>query len=286
MKTLFSILYIPINDTLDEKVSIGLIMFDGERCFFKFASNKLQAVKGLLVNERYHIIKIYLKTLEKEINTTVYNTDARLSFDLTTKPNWVNESYIGYLSKYSNNLVQFSETKTIDIELSGETFKRVFEKYIFQYDELPLIEGTQNIYDKVKAKLYPKIKGKVNIDRTLTADDFENLFAPVEVNFIGINGIPVAGQAFDFEKKHYNLENDVTRFISLTKALELEGQKDGKYFILGREPYLNKSDKNHLMWTQIRDSDFLEFVDIDEIGIVEEYIDKNHVIPYFKSDND
>jgi len=36
------------------------------------------------------------------------------------------------------------------------------------------------------------------------------------------------------------------------------------------------------MWEQIRDSDFLEFVDIDEVGIVEDYIDKNHVIPFFK----
>ncbi len=128
--------------------------------------------------------------------------------------------------------------------------------------------------------MYPNIEGKVNIDRTLTSLDFENLFAPVEVNFIGVNGVPVAGQTFDFEKKHYFLENDVTRFISLTKALELEGKKDGKYFILGREP-LKGYDKNHLMWKQIRDSDFLEFVDIDEVGIIEEYIDKNHVIPFF-----
>lgn len=33
----------------------------------------------------------------------------------------------------------------------------------------------------------------------------------------------LAGQNIDFEKKHYNLENDITRFVSLTKAIELAG---------------------------------------------------------------
>ena len=138
---------------------------------------------------------------------------------------------------------------------------------------------------KIKTKLYPKIEDRVNIDISLTSSHFENLFAPIEVNFIGLNGIPVAGQTIDFEKKHYNLENDVTRYVSLTKAIELEdryledGDK-GKYFVIGREPEI-KSDKNHSLWEQIRDSDFLEFIDIDEIGIVEEYIKKNDVRPYF-----
>jgi hypothetical protein len=132
----------------------------------------------------------------------------------------------------------------------------------------------------VKQNLFPKIENKVNLELSLTSDDFENLFAPIEIDFIGINGIPVAGQTFDFEKKHYYLENDVTRFVSLTKAIELEGINRGKYYVLGREPQKN-IDKNHLLWEHIRDSDFLEFVDVDEIGIVEEYIKEHNVRPYF-----
>lgn len=281
MKTLFSILYVPISATLDEKVSIGLVMSDGEQQFFKYSHSKLNAIKGLLDNESYIILKSYLKSLEKEINTVTESGKELFSAGITSKAKWVSNSYISYLSKYSNNLLQFSEPKFIDVPLTEITFRKVFEKYIFQYDEVVTSKLFTNVFEKVKINLYPNIEGKVNIDRTLTSLDFENLFAPVEVNFIGVNGVPVAGQTFDFEKKHYFLENDVTRFISLTKALELEGKKDGKYFILGREP-IKSNDKNHLMWQQIRDSDFLEFVDIDEIGIVEEYIDKNHVIPFFK----
>lgn len=281
MKTIFSILYVPISATLDEKVSIGLIMSDGIQNYFRFSQSKLQAIKSLIDVESHTILKTYLRSLEKEINMELVNDKTLFTIEIASKAKWVNSSYITYLSKYSNNLLQFSEPKVIDISLDEITYKRIFEKYIFQYEEIVSTQTEPTIFQKVRTKLYPKITGKVNIDKTLTSNDFANLFAPVEVNFIGVNGVPVAGQAFDFEKKHYFLENDVTRFISLTKALELSGQPDGKYFVLGREPKVSHNDKNHLMWSQIRDARFLEFVDIDEIGIVEDYIEKNHVIPFF-----
>lgn len=285
MKTLFSILYVPISATLDEKVSIGLVMSNDDHQIFKYSQSKLSAIKGLLDNESNNILKSYLKSLEKEINVVTESGKELFAIDIPSKAKWVSNSYISYLSKYSNNLLQFSEPKFIDVPLTALTFRKVFEKYIFKYEEEITSRLYTNVFEKVRTKLYPNIEGMVNIDRTLTSLDFENLFAPLEVNFIGVNGVPVAGQTFNFEKGHYYLENDVTRFISLTKALELEGKKDGKYFVLGREPMKNY-DKNHLMWRQIRDSDFLEFVDIDEVGIVEEYIVTNHVIPYFKESSE
>jgi hypothetical protein len=282
MKTIYSILYVPINAALDEKVSIGLIMSDGILNYFKYSQSKLQAIKSLLDTESYNILKTYLRSLEKEINKEVEDKNALLTISINSKAKWVNSSYLSYLSNYSNNLLTFAEPKFMDVLLDDATYKRVFEKYIFQYEELISVTSEPTVFQKVKTKLYPKITGKVNIDKTLTSDDFANLFAPVEVNFIGVNGVPVAGQAFDFEKKHYFLENDVTRFVSLTKALELSGQPNGKYFVMGREPKVSKTDKNHMMWAQIRDAKFLEFVDIDDVGIVEDYIDKNHVSPFFK----
>ncbi|TDG37455.1 hypothetical protein EZJ43_04895 [Pedobacter changchengzhani] len=281
MKTLFSILYVPISTTLDERVSIGLIMFNGEQHFFKYSALKLQAIKGLLDSESNTILKTYLKTLEKEINSSSGTADELFDVEISAKANWINTSYISYLSKYSNNLIQFSEAKTIEIPLNSTNFKKVFEKYIFQYNEVTEVDESISVYQKVKAKLYPNIVGKVNVDKTVTPNDFKNLIAPFEVNFIGLNGVPVAGQAIDFEKQHFYLENDISRFIALTNALELDEKRDGKYFVLGREPKVNHNQRNHLMWEQIRDSDFLEFVDIDEVGIVEDYINKNNVAPFF-----
>jgi len=277
MKTFFTILYIPINTTFDEKVSIGLIMSDNDSHYFKYSSTKLSVIKGLLNNQSHSILKDYLKSLDKEINQKENLNDSIIY----ENNNWVNESYISYLSKYSNNLIQFSKPTDIKIELSKDSFKLLFEKYIYKFEEeISETVDLNNVFEKVRKYLYPAIADKVNIERTITSNDFENLFASIEVNFIGKNGAPVSGHTFDFEKKHYFLENDLTRYVSLTKAIDLDIKEAGKYFVLGREPQ-KAIDKNHSLWRQIRDSDFLEFVDIDEVGIIEDYIINNNVSPLF-----
>lgn len=282
MKTIYSILYLNLNTTLNEKVSIGVVMSDGIKEYFKYSSEKLSIFKHIIDDESYGFVKSYVKSIEKEIGVKS-NSSNTLFKQKEGHYNWVNKSYIAYLSRYSNNIIQFDSPKTIDVELNNNTFKKIFEKYIFNYTENLKVNIPIDIHLKVKDNLLPKIKSRVNIERTLTSEDFENLFAPIEIDFIGINGIPVAGQTVNFEKNHHNLENDVTRFISLTKAIELEGQGRnnlGKYFVLGREPQ-KVMDKNHSLWEQIKGSDFLEFVDIDEVDIVQEYIEKNNVKPFF-----
>lgn len=281
MKTFYSIIYVTLNATLNERVSIGLLMSNSYEHYFNYSGEKLLPFKSILDAERYSIVKSYLKSLEKEISLSRENIDEFVE-KRDFEHDWLNENYIRYLSKYSNNIIQFSPPKNIDIELNSSNYRRIFEKYIFHYFEQVNRINEMDIYSRVKVELFPKIEKRVNIERTITANDFENLFASIEVDFIGNNGIPVAGQTIDFEKKHYNLENDITRFVSLIKAIELKDNKKGKYYVLGREPLI-KIDKNqnHLLWEQIRDSDFLEFIDVDEVGIVQEYIEDNNVSPYF-----
>lgn len=282
MKTIYSILSISLNAAFDEKISIGIVARNGEKSLFKYSIEKLNAIKSILSPEKLYIIKNYLTLLENDINSTDINT--MFYEELSTSKNWINESYISYLSRYSNSTIQFSNPTIVDIELNDDDFKWLFEKYVFKFydntNDIVYRNRSANIISKVKKDLYPSIEDNVNIDITLNSSDFENLFAPIEVNFFGMNNVPVAGQAFDFEKKHYFLENDVTRYVSLTKALELEGKENGKYFVLGREPK-RSNQKSHLMWEHIRDSDFLEFIDVDEIGIVEEYVKDHSVRPYF-----
>lgn len=280
MKTIYSILYVNLNTTLEERVSIGVVVSNGIKNYFKYSTDKLSAFKGLLNTERYGLIKNYLKSIEKQIGDSNVSITSPLFEKKEFQNNWVNKSYLTYLSKYSNNIVQFSLPKSIDVELNSNNFKRIFEKYIFRYSEEINVTPIFNVHSVVKTQLFPKIEKRVNLEKTLTSGDFDNLFAPIDIDFIGVNGIPVAGQTIDFDKKHYYLENDVTRFVSLTKAIELEGDIRGKYFVLGREPQ-KKINKNHFLWEQIRDTKFLEFVDVDEVGIIEEYIKKNNVKPFF-----
>lgn len=279
MKTIYSILYITLNAALNEKISIGMVMFNSQEHFYNFSNEKLSVIRNLMDSERFNLIKKYLLSIEKDLNidNTINN---KLFSNRDLKNNWISESYISYLSKYSNNIVQFSQPKSIDVKFNRDNFVKLFEKYIHKFEVIEETKAEINIYTRIKKNLFPRIESNVNIEISLNSENFENLFAPIEVDFLGMNCVPLAGQTIDFEKKHYYLENDITRFVSLTKAIELEGNTKGKYYILGREPQRN-IDKNHLLWEHIRDSDFLEFVDIDEYGIVEDYIKVNNVKPYF-----
>src|SRR5690606_21732205 len=133
MKTIYSILYVTLNTALNEKVSIGILMSDGKYDMFRHSTDKLLALKGIIEPERYNLIKGYLRSLENDINAVTDKTILFENEDL--KKNWVSEGYISYLSRYSNNLIQFSEPKTIDIAFNTENFKRLFEKYIYAFDQ-------------------------------------------------------------------------------------------------------------------------------------------------------
>lgn len=284
MQTYYTVLYIPVNTSLEERLSIGLIMSDGENHYFKYSQSKLQVIKALVSTKMHSMLKSYFKNLDNEANQRLnLNNEIFNSTIKSEKGKWINLSYLTYLSKYSNNLIQYSEPKPIGIELNNENFNKLFEKFIYINEEVMPVVNNVTIYDKVKLNLYPKIENRVNIDTTLTANEIPNLFVPLEINFIGMNEVPVAGQTFDFEKRHYNLENDITRFISLAKALELEGKKDGKYFILGKEPQVSHNDKNFLIWKQICETKFLDFVDIDEIEKIENYLVDHNVTPFIKA---
>jgi hypothetical protein len=278
MKTFFSIIYLTLNANLKERISVGMIMSNGEKSLFRFSNNKLGIIKNLIPPQNYTFLKTYFKNLDGELN---YDFENNLELDLRreTTNQWINEKYFGYLSRYSNNLIQFSQPKSIEISLNSEDFEKLFHKYIFEKDDESTAYRPNDFLHLVKTKLYSKIEAKVNIDAVVNPDDFKELIAPVNVNFIGKNGQIVAGQAIDFAKKFYNLENDLTRFISFTKAVDFEKGK-GHYFLVGEEP--NKGDiKNHNIWKHIFESKMVDYVGVDEIDKIQKYIDSHGVTPYF-----
>ncbi|WP_116790168.1 hypothetical protein [Flavobacterium psychrotrophum] len=281
MKTFFSIVYIPLNAALDEKVSIGLIMFDNENNQFRVSESKLQAIKSLIPVQNYTILKTYFKSLHKDINEAL--EEGSIKFDITNKKTaWVQESYMSYLHRYNNNLVSFSEVKSIDIPLNQENFKRIFEKYIFRYEEM--IEDAETTFEQqVEIALFPKIEGKVNIQQTITPFEFEELITPVTVDFIGKNGIIVAGQTIDFSKHVYYLESDLNKYVTFATAANSKDKKDGKYFIIGREPDKIQIRK-HQAWTYVKNNKLVEYIDFSETDKIREYIENKGVTPYFEKE--
>lgn len=279
MKTFFSIIYLPLNSNLQEKVSVGLVMSNGEQTIFRVSNPKMQVLKGLISFNRFNILKNYFSNIINEIEPKIDEFKLNIKTDVSN--NWLNESYFSYLNRYSNNLVIYSEPRNIDSAVTLESFKSIFNKYVFEYDEEINIVKNEDILSKVRTRLFTKIEDRVNLNVTISSNDFNELLTPVDVNFIGKNGVIVAGQTIDFVKRLYNLENDLTRFISFTKAVDYSSANKGKYFLVGQEPNKIENPSNHRTWKHVKDSHLVEYVDLSETEKIKDYIIAKGVSPYF-----
>lgn len=280
MKTFFSIIYLPLNSNFQEKISIGLVMSNGEQSIFKVSNSKMQIIKGLISSHKFNILKNYFSNIINEIEPK--NEEFKLNIKSDISNNWLNESYFNYLNRYSNNLVIYSEPRKIEIDITLETFKQLFNKYVFEYDEeVSLVSKGEDILSKVKANLFSKIENRVNLNVTVNSNDFNELLTPVDVNFLGKNGVIVAGQTIDFLKRLYNLENDLTRYISFTKAVDYSCSKKGKYFLVGQEPSKIENPANHRTWKHVRESHLVEYIDLSETEKIKNYIIDKGVEPFF-----
>jgi len=282
METYFSIISTPLNTVLNEKIGVGLVMYNSKISRIKFSYNKFSNLKGLISGNKYTFIKPYLKNIEYNLHK---QSDLQLFDEQVSNNKWINNSYLNYLHRYTNNSLIFSEPQKINIELSDVNFKMLFEKYIFEFDE-EITEGkSKNIVLEVRNKLYDKIENNVNLNVTISPSDFTELIAPVDINFIGKNDVIVAGQTIDFDKKHYFLENDLSRYVAFTKAADYMENERGKYFIIGQEPPKDHF-QHHNTWKHVKESNLVDYVDLSETERIMEYISTHMVKPlYDKVDN-
>ena len=282
MNVFFSIIYLTLNASLKDKVSIGIIMSNGELVKFRFSEKKLGIVKQLIPLQSYHFLRSYFKSLHSDLNRG-FESDELHIFKKDEGHSWVSEAYFSYLSRYANNIVEFSAAKSIDIQFDETTFSKIFEKYIFKSEEYPTHVNLEEKIEKiVKEKLYSKIESKVNLDTIIGPKDFSELISPVDINFIGENGQLVSGQTIDFSKRYVDLEHDLTKYISFTKAVDFEKKKLGHYFLIGTEPSEHRHSKNHSIWKNIYDSNIVDYVALDETDKISEYIYSKGVRPYFE----
>jgi hypothetical protein len=282
MKTFFSIIYIPLRPDFQEKISIGLVMSNSEKTIFRISNSKLQILKGLLSNQKYNSLKNYFNNIINELEPN--SKGLKLNIDSDNSHKWINESYFSYLNRYSNNLVVYSEPRNINADVTSDNFRKMFEKLVFNIVDEVAYKKVDNILTKVRTKLYSKIEQRVNLNVTVKSSDFKELITPVDVNFIGKNGAVVAGQTLDFEKRLYNLEHDLTSFISFTKAVDYSTHDKGKYFLVGQEPSKKEYPKNHKTWKHVKESHLVEYIDLRETEKVKEYIISNDVTPFFEKE--
>ena len=136
---------------------------------------------------------------------------------------------------------------------------------------------------QLKAGLYPRIRGRVNLNQTITTKEISTLLVPsVKVNFIGQNDFPVAGQGVDFESSASLKTISISKLISLIKAFDMEGKR-GQYYIIGKEPDKAVFAEQHSNWQHIRGSGIIEFVDVNDMEKIAAYVEQHNVRPFVEA---
>ena len=109
----YSIIYAVIRPEISVRISVGLIIVDGDKVDVRYSQQKLDALRGLFPQKEYEFVS--------QVVTSMPTDDSVNSVEA-----------IDYLSRYSNNLIAVSPLQTIDIEPTEESKNRLFCNYIYE----------------------------------------------------------------------------------------------------------------------------------------------------------
>ena len=189
MKTFYSILSAVLHPETGERVSIGLIMSDGNDSIFDYSRNRLAIVKNLLPDGQFNFIKDYLKSVS-QISSSFEKLKEQFSIhhELDGRNVIINEPYIQYLSVYSENVLTFSKPVKIDLPVGHDIFHSLFTKLIDTHS-LHKLKPHSKIR-KIKAAFFPTVKEYFNEERVIHCLEYENLVIPITIDLFGKNEIP------------------------------------------------------------------------------------------------
>ena len=106
----YSVIYVSTQPEGQEKISVGLIIVDGDTVEVKTSDKKIAVTEMLLSEKEYRYVSKTLKNMEKTIKTV---------------------GEVDYLSRYSNNMIQVSPLKTVDVEATKESKDWVYNTHVF-----------------------------------------------------------------------------------------------------------------------------------------------------------
>lgn len=107
----YSIIYAMIRPEISEKVSIGVIIVDGEQLDVRYSRRKLNALQWLFPKKEYHFVS-------KVVSQLRHNSRVNTVED------------VNYLTRYSNNLIVFSPLQSIDVAPTVQSKDWIYRNYV------------------------------------------------------------------------------------------------------------------------------------------------------------
>lgn len=275
MQSHFTIISASIRPEIDEKISIGLLLVCGEKVLFNYSKDKLNVTKELLNPAAHKYVKDVIKQISIEVieqnqkDVTLFENSEAASLNPA-----FNFSYISYLTKYSNAVLNFSEPKRIDRQLDASLMQLLFKKYVDD-NLMEITPSKQNKFDSIKTNFYTKIQTQFNIEKEFSSKEIPNLPVPLKIDIIGKNEKVIYAQSVDLERMPYHIQNDIGILATLNQVYS--GQAVS--YIISSEPNKTIFPKQHQTWENIRKSNIAKYIDVSEVEVLKEYADAHNVKP-------
>lgn len=274
MKPFYNIIKIATNATAGESIAIGLFAYNGTSYFVQFSNNKKKIAKKLLESgsELVDYLSKHITTKADELNKILLDDKSKL-FESTSL---IDSDYFNYLSRYSNNILQFSNSYLIKESIDDKKFQKLFSLFIDHYHVNELVTVDMNsvmFQDRINTKLIDRVKDKVHTSIQLTQEIIPSLYFNYELDCIGLNGVFTGAKSIDFSKSEIFVDKAISHYfqiIMLLSKIYQRDKKDNNFYLIGDEPDNNK------IWKQLKKQNIVKLIHSEESDIVAQKIEETN----------
>jgi hypothetical protein len=203
----------------------------------------------------------------KNLNTSIDKSPSLIFPEKT-----IGEDYFDYLSRYSNNLIQFSRPFTLGNSIDITGFKNLFSLLIDNESKTHLEKPIlcENFTERIRTRLIEEVKEKVHVYAKLTEKEIPSLYFPFEMDCIGINGVITAAKSIDFNQAESSIDRNLSHYFAVSSLIARsfgKAKEDNNFFLIADEPGTMNS-KEHKIWEKLRKQQEFVLVNSGESGRV------------------
>jgi hypothetical protein len=275
MKTFYSLIKVSPNPAAGDLLTIGIVVADQSGVFVKLSDNKLKTAHSLLTENSALINFIIKQITHKSIEANKLIAENKTL--LFENNHLFNPEYFGYLSRYSNNLIQFTQPVALFDTITPESVEKLF--CLFVDSEIQIeskVDNKETIFiEKIERNLVSRVKNRVHTNFYFDDKIIPSLYFRFEMDCIGLNGVITGAKSLYFNKSQQTIHTQVSDYITLITEIEKKYNKeaDNNFYLIADEPERNA--KEHLLWEKVKSLKKIKLVTSDDTDEVAEYIEKS-----------
>lgn len=279
MKSFYSLIKISPNSLSDDKLTVGIILFDGNHYKEKFSVAKTNLAKSL-VDINKDLIDFVIKEIKNKIKET--NALIKQSKDDLFGYDVIDSEYFKYLNSYSNGIFKFSKPNYIAGAVNDSSFKKLYHLFVDSKEkneksnEIVILE--KEFYKRVNHNLIKRVEGKIHTNIILDSHIIPAT-STFKLDCIGKNGTLIGAKSLSFTQTKETLQKTVNNYISVIAQLSASYSQDlrsNMFYLIADEP-TKKSSYESSYWNQLRKNEkIFRVIPSSESGEVADTVERNN----------